>query len=291
MQLYEDSLIVLKKSLGEDHLSVSKTMAQIGSVHYELSNWEQAMENLAEAERLQLGSVGETNRDTLETQALIGRVLSATGNFEEALIKLNTVYERQNSLFCSKHPTIADTLSYIGDCFLDQGMATEARGQFVDCYNMRKHFFTVDQIHIAESMVDIIRARSGQPERALQIYQNAHEVYQEYLPDNHVHIGKLRVYEGDSYAELLQFTTAIERYEQAEQIFFEAFGGECTIDSATVAVNIGRVLLRKCDYDSAKKSFTSALAIYQQILPDGHLKIQRTLNDLDRVEQEEALCV
>jgi tetratricopeptide (TPR) repeat protein len=291
LHLYEDSLIVLKKSLGDDHLSVSKTMAQIGSVHYELSNWEKALEYLADAEELQLRTVGEMNRDTLETQALIGRVLSATGNFEEALLKLKSVYERQNILFNSTHPTIADTLSYIGDCFLDQGMATEARGKFVDCYNMRKNFFTIDQIHIAESMVDIIRARSGQPGRALEIYQNAQEVYSEYLPDNHVQIGRLRVYEGDSFSELLNFTTAIERYEQAKQIFYTAFGGEFNIDYATVTVSIGRALLRKCDYDSAKKIFTSALVIYQQILPEEHLKIKRTLVDLDRVEQEEALCV
>jgi len=291
LHLYEDSLIVLKKSLGEDHLSVSKTMAQIGSVHYELSNWEKALECLADAEELQLSTVGEMNRDTLETQALIGRVLSATGNFEEALLKLKTVYERQNILFNSTHPTIADTLSYIGDCFLDQDMATEARGKFVDCYNMRKNFFTIDQIHIAESMVDIIRARSGQPGRALEIYQNAQEVYSEYLPDNHVQIGRLRVYEGDSFAELLNFTTAIERYEQAKQIFYKAFGGEFNIDYATCTVSIGRALLRKCDYDSAKNFFTSALVIYQQILPEEHLKIKRTLVDLERVEQEEALCV
>jgi len=140
-------------------------------------------------------------------------------------------------------------------------------------------------------MVDIIRARSGQPKRALQIYQNAHDVYQEYLPDDHVHVGKLKVYEGDSYAELLQFTKAIERYEQAQVIFNKAYGSECNINSAMVSVNIGRVLLGKCNYDPAKKSFTSALTIYQQILPYGHVKIQSTLNDLDRVEQEEALCV
>lgn len=99
------------------------------------------------------------------------------------------------------------------------------------------------------------------------------------------------MYEGDSYAELLNFSTAIERYEQAKQIFSKTFGGECTIDSALVAVSIGKVLLRKCDYDSAKTSFTSALTIYQQILPECHKKITGTLNSLDRVEQEEALCV
>jgi len=291
LNLFEDSMLVLKSALGEDHLSVSKTMAQIGSVHFEMSNYEKAMAILLEAERCQLAFVGENNRDTLETQALIGRVLSATGKFEEALEKLRHVSERQNNLFGSKHPTIADTLSFIGECFLDQDMATEARDQFVDCHNMRKNFFTIDQIHVNESMVNVIRARKDRPGRALEIYANAMDLYKDYLPDDHIEIGRLRVYEGDAYAELLNFSTAIERYEQARQIFYKAYGGECTIDSALVAVNIGKVLLRKCDYDSAKTSFTSALNIYQQILPEGHQKITSTLNNLDRVEQEEALCV
>mmetsp|Transcript_30863 Transcript_30863/g.58600 ORF Transcript_30863/g.58600 Transcript_30863/m.58600 type:complete len:333 (+) Transcript_30863:1621-2619(+) len=292
LNLYEDSLLVLKNALGEDHSSSWKTMAQIGSLHFELSNYEQSMAILLEAERWQLSSVGEEDRDTLETQALIGRVLSATGQYEMALVKLTDVCEKQRKLFGSKHPTISDTLTYIGECFLDQeGMATEARLQFVECYNMRKEFFASDQIHIAESMVDIIRARSGQPDRALAIYRNAMEVYKEYLSDDHVLIGRLLVFEGDSHAELHDFSTAIERYEQAKSVFSKAFGGECAVDSALVAVNIGKVLLRKCDYDSAKTSFTSALDIYQQILPEGHPKITSALNHLDRVEQEEALCV
>lgn len=270
---------------------MSKTMAQIGSVHFELSNYDQAMAILREAERWQLGTMGENNRDTLETQALIGRVLSATGKYEEALGKLRSVAERQRKLFNSKHPTIADTLSYLGDCYLDQGDVTKARAEYVLSYNMRKSFFTVDMVHIAVSMVDIIRARTGQPDRALAIYKNAGEVYKEYLSDDHVEIGRLYTYEGDSYAELLNFPVAIERYEKAKQIFHRAFGSERTIECASVAVAIGKVLLRKCDYDSAKDSFTSALNIYEQILPEGHHKIASTLANLDRVEQEELLCV
>ncbi|KAL7548427.1 hypothetical protein ACHAWF_011717 [Thalassiosira exigua] len=293
VKLYEDSLLVLNNALGEDHSSSRKTMAQIGSVHFELSNFDTAMEILLKAERWQLATFGNENRDTLETQALIGRVLSANGKFDEALEKLSDVCERQNKLFGSKHPTIADTLSYIGECLLDQGRATEARGKFVDSYNMRKDFFSVDQIHIAESMVDIIRARGGQPERALAIYRNAMEVYKEYLPDDHFLIGRLHVYVGDSYAELLDFSAAIERYEQAKQIFHKAFRGSNSlgIDSALVAVNIGKAMARKCDYESAQTHFCSAFDIYQKILPEGHPKITSTLNHLDRVEQEEALCV
>jgi hypothetical protein len=58
-----------------------------------------------------------------------------------------------------------------------------------------------------------------------------------------------------------------------------------------LSVNIGRVLLRKCDYDGAKEEFSKALSIYNSKLPDGHPKIASTFEQLDRVEQEEALCV
>ncbi|KAL9189270.1 hypothetical protein ACHAXT_011760 [Thalassiosira profunda] len=291
LDLYEDSLLVLKNALGTDHSSYWKTLSQIGSIHFAMSNYDEATGVLLEAERRQLASVGGGNRDTLETQALIGRVLTAMGKYDEALEKLQIVCERQTKLFGPKHPTIADTLSYIGECLLDQGLNTEARAQFVACYTMRKQFFSVDQLLIAQSMVDIIRVRSGQPERALAIYRNASEVYKEYLSDDHYLIGRLCMYEADSHAEMLNFATAIDRYEQARQIFRKAFGENNAIDSALVAVSIGKVLLRKCDYDAAKSSFTSALKIYLELLPEGHPKITSTLNHLDRVEQEEELCV
>ena len=82
----------------------------------------------------------------------------------------------------------------------------------------------MDQLTIAESMVDIIRARSGRPERSLAIYGNAMEAYHEYLSDNHVQIGHLLVYEGDAHAELLDFSTAVDRYHKASVIFRKAFG-------------------------------------------------------------------
>ena len=56
-------------------------------------------------------------------------------------------------------------------------------------------------------------------------------------------------------------------------------------------VNVGKVLLRKCDYDGAKAQFCRALDIYNSKLPEGHPKVVAAAQHLDRVEQEEALCV
>ena len=155
------------------------------------------------------------------------------------MMTLRDVLDRQRRLFGKSHPAIADTLSYIGQCYLDQELQTEARAMFVECYNIRKEFFTVDQVHIAESMVDIVRARQGQPERALALYVNALEVYKEYLSDDHILIARLMLYKGDSHAEMLDFSSSIENYETAEKIFNGRVGFLST-ESALVSVSIGK---------------------------------------------------
>ncbi|KAL7473250.1 hypothetical protein ACHAXS_014029 [Conticribra weissflogii] len=292
LDLFEDALLVLKSSLGKRHSSdsVAITLSQIGAVYFELGDFNKAMTTLTEAERNQISSIGENSRDTLETQAMIGRVLCRLGEYDTALKKLRDVVKKQMTLFGASHPSIADTKQYIGEVFLEQGMTSEARAMYIDSYNMRKLFFGMDQIHIAESMVDIIRAREGKPEQALAVYKNAMDVYKEYLSDDHVQIGRLLMFEGDAHAELLDFSTAIERYEKAKQIFLDVLD-EGHVIEADVAVNLGKVLLRKCDYDGAKDYFYRALEIYQAKLPESHPKISRALLHLDRVEQEEALCV
>ena len=234
MTLYEDSLLVLKASLGNKHHSVAKTMSQIGSVHLELSNFDAAEIILSEAEEYQLATAGEYHRDTFETQTLLGRLLSAIGKSDLALVKLHTVVENQIKTLGKNHPSVAETNSFIGECFLNQGMVVEAREMFVNCYNMRKIFFSLDQLIIAESMVDIIRARNGRPERSLAIYRNAMEIYREYLQDDHIQIGYLLVYEGDVHAELLDFATAVNCYHRANQIFYKAFGEGHLVEADTL---------------------------------------------------------
>lgn len=107
LNLYEDSLIVLKSALGDQHLSVSKTMTQIGNVHFELSNYDLAMDILLEAEKLQMATVGPNHRDTFETESSLGRVLSAIGQYDLALVKLHNVAEKQVQMFGENHPAVS----------------------------------------------------------------------------------------------------------------------------------------------------------------------------------------
>ena len=42
--------------------------------------------------------------------------------------------------------------------------------------------------------------------------------------DNHAQIGHLLIYEGDVHAELLDFVTAVDRYQKANNIMLKSFG-------------------------------------------------------------------
>ena len=76
-----------------------------------------------------------------------------------AMQMLNSVAEKQVSLFGINHPYIAETKQYTGECLLSQGKTEEARSMYDECYKMRELFFSLDQIHYAESMVNLIRTR------------------------------------------------------------------------------------------------------------------------------------
>lgn len=106
--------------LGEKHLSVAKTMTQIGAVHLELSNYDTAMSILTEAEEYQLATVGEHHRDTFETQTLLGRVYSAIGKFDLALVKLHGVAENQIKMFGENHPSVSEhtTVLHYTNCYV-----------------------------------------------------------------------------------------------------------------------------------------------------------------------------
>lgn len=59
--------------------------------------------------------------------------------------------------------------------------------------------------------------------------------------DNHVTIGHLLIYEGDVHAELLDFGTAINRYQKASNIFLKAVGEGHLVEADIIGKSNGKI--------------------------------------------------
>lgn len=84
MAAYQDSLQIKREILGEHHLSVGKTLNNIGSVHYSRRNFKDALDAYQEASSIMLLNLGEYHLDVATVHSNIGDVFMAQGRSDEA---------------------------------------------------------------------------------------------------------------------------------------------------------------------------------------------------------------
>lgn len=84
MAAYRDALQIKREILGNDNLSVGKTLNNIGSVHFSTKNWDHAMEAYLEALKIMVSSLGKDHRDVATVLSNIGDVHLAKNQGKKA---------------------------------------------------------------------------------------------------------------------------------------------------------------------------------------------------------------
>jgi tetratricopeptide (TPR) repeat protein len=84
MAAYRDSLTIKKEILGETHLSVGKTLNNIGSVYYSARDFHNALQAYHEAKDIMERNLGTTHGDVATVHSNIGDVYMAMGEREKA---------------------------------------------------------------------------------------------------------------------------------------------------------------------------------------------------------------
>jgi tetratricopeptide (TPR) repeat protein len=84
MAAYKDSLQIKREILGKEHISVGKTLNNIGSVHFGTNDYEQAMEAYTEAMDIMISNLGQDHLDVATILSNIGDVHLAQRELEDA---------------------------------------------------------------------------------------------------------------------------------------------------------------------------------------------------------------
>ena len=84
MAAYRDALQIKREILGNDNLSVGKTLNNIGSVHFSTKRWDQALEAYLEAQKIMVSNLGKDHRDVATVFSNIGDVHLAKNQGKKA---------------------------------------------------------------------------------------------------------------------------------------------------------------------------------------------------------------
>ena len=294
LKLLETGLQSMRAKAGMEQETVAATLFHIGVVHVALGNFSVGMSNLREAIKIQTKLLGSEHPATLRTRREIANLLvSWESNIDLALEEYNTVIEIQRRIHGPKHPNIAETLHFIGCAEARKGNKELALTTLESCYNMRLGFLGSDHPLQATTLHKIaeIRLQKGRVKKALHICDSALMIRKESLSENHVDVAGLLATKASCLVARANYADANKLFLEALAIIKESVGTNHPA-FADLQVQMGAMHLRTCHFEEATTATSMALDVYRKAgLNEDHPAIKGALDELEKVERAEMLCV
>jgi tetratricopeptide (TPR) repeat protein len=124
MAAYSKSLHIKRRVLGNDSLSVGKTLNNIGSVHYLKREFDQAIPAYEEALRIMKVNLGDKHTDVATVMSNIGDVFLAQGDPETSLRQYRQALSIRWENFGEKDPRVVRLLEKIAKVEIGDRMMT-----------------------------------------------------------------------------------------------------------------------------------------------------------------------
>lgn len=125
MAAYRDSLKIKREVLGETHLSVGKTLNNIGSVYYSCRDFENALQAYHEAKDILERKLGTTHGDVATVHSNIGDVYMAQGEVEKAHNQYKEALNIRWMRFDEHDPKVMRLLEKIAGIEMDQSVTCD----------------------------------------------------------------------------------------------------------------------------------------------------------------------
>jgi len=293
LKLFQDALGTLRQ-VGLEQETVAATLFHIGAVHASLCNYDDGMSNLRDAFDIQTKLLGTEHPATFRTRREIGNLYAVyESELDAAFDEYNDIIEAQRRLHGEKHPYVAETLHSIGCAQARKGDLSGALRTLEDCYNMRLNFLGMDHPQQATTLHEIakIQLKRGRLKKAIHIIDAALNIRVESLSEQHIDVALAMTTKASCLVARVNFADANKLFMEALPIA-KAAVGDLHPSVAWIHVQIGVMHLRKCDFEEGSSSVKKAIAIYRQSdLDDDHPGIKEAIEELERIERAEMLCV
>ncbi|CAB9507385.1 Clustered mitochondria protein homolog [Seminavis robusta] len=294
LRLLQDALKELKAETGEDHETVAATWFQIGVVQVALCEYDNGMDALEEALRIQNNLLGKVHPATLRTRREIGNMYAIyESELDAAFAQFRDILATQRRIHGYKHPNVAETLHSLGCAYARKGDYPNATKTLEECYYMRIDFLGADhplQATTLHELAEIHRKRQ-RFRKAKHICNAVLEIRRESLSERHIDVSRALATKASCLVATGDYTNAMKCLREALPMAEQAVG-ERHPAVADILVHLGGIHLRKCHFEEAKEWINKALDIYHNSnLDEDHPSLKEAVALMERVDRDEMLCV
>ena len=258
----------------------------LGTVHHDLGDLEQAKENYERALTFCLKKLDPDHLNVATCYNNLGNVHKTLGDLEQA--KEN--YERALTIRLKKldpdHLNVATCYNNLGNVHKTLGDLEQAKENYERALTIYLKKLDPDHLDVAMCYNNLgnVHKTLGDLEQAKENYERALTIYLKKLDPDHLDVAMCYNNLGNVHKTLGDLEQAKENYERALTIRLKKLDPD-HLNVATCYNNLGTVHKTLGDLEQAKENYERALTIYLKKLDPDHLDVAMCYNNLGNVHK------
>ncbi len=278
---WKDRILYIEKTFGVDSAEVANARNSLGLHYYRRGLYPSARAQWEYALAIWEQELGPEHPSTVIVMANLARLLSAQGEFEEALPYLQRALEIRERTLGPKHPNTMMSLNNLGLLLKSLGKYKEARPLLERVLAIQEETLGMEHptTGIGVNNLAVLLQAQGQYDEARPLYERALQIKQKaYGPEHLVVANQL-----NNLADLCRVQG---RYEEARTMFERALSikqKELGLEHAETAMTMGNLallLLGEGNFEEARPLFEQALWIKERTLGLKHPETALSLHNL-----------
>ncbi|XP_066030788.1 uncharacterized protein [Pocillopora verrucosa] len=280
-------LEIQMKKLGPEDLDVADCYNNLGTLHSDLGETDEAKDCYMRALKIRLKQLGPENVDVARSYNNLGTLHSDLGETDEAKDCYERALEIQMRQLGPEDVDVANSYNNLGTLHSDLGNTDEAKDCYKRALEIRLKQLGPEHVDVASSYNNLgsLHSDLGDTDEAKDCYKRALEIQIKQLGHEHVDVARSYNNLGILHRDLGDTDEAKDCYKRALEIRLKKLG-PAHPDVARSYNNLGTLHCDLGDTDEAKDCYKRALEIQMKKLRPDHVDVATFLNNLGTLHSD-----
>jgi len=269
-RLVRQGLEIDKRDLPPNHPAIGKATASLGMILENRGNYDQAIQALGEAVRLQ-SIPGASEADLSTTLSELANSHFYAGNFDIS----NSINERVLSIdrriYGERHPQVANDLINLGAIQFEEGHFPEAEKYQRQALDITEGFFGKEHPETASAMTLLARTLVNEKrlDEAADLLRGALAIQEHVYGKVHPRVASALNELGRVAQQQGKLQEARADFQRMTDIYRQVYNGKHYYIGVGLS-NLAGVYVDEKNYGEGEQLFREALAMYSETLPPDH---------------------